>query len=212
MVSSVAILIVYFVVWAVVHSLLASLRVKDWARRRLGPSVNRWYRLAYVVFATITSGPMLLLVRLLPDRRLYTVAAPWRWVMVGGQVAAVAGMVWAVLKTGPSYFLGLSQLLARQSTAGKLQVQGFYCRVRHPLYLLAILFIWLTPAMSVNLLTLYALITLYFVVGSVHEESRLIAEFGDAYRDYQQQVPRLIPRPGRCYAAALGKSPTEASG
>jgi len=31
-------------------------------------------------------------------------------------------------------------------------------------------------------------------------EKRLLAEFGDVYRDYQQQVPRLIPRPSRCYA------------
>jgi hypothetical protein len=54
--------------------------------------------------------------------------------------------------------------------------------------------------MTVNLLTVYILITLYFYVGSFHEERRLLAEFSDAYRDYQQQVPRLIPRPGRCYS------------
>jgi protein-S-isoprenylcysteine O-methyltransferase Ste14 len=70
--------------------------------------------------------------------------------------------------------------------------------------LFGILFIWLTPAMTMNLLTLYVLTTLYFVVGSVHEEHRLLDEFGAAYRDYQRQVPRLIPRPGRCYAPPSG--------
>ncbi len=54
--------------------------------------------------------------------------------------------------------------------------------------------------MTVNLLTAYILIILYFYVGSLHEERRLLAEFGDAYRDYYQQVPRLIPRPDRCYS------------
>jgi protein-S-isoprenylcysteine O-methyltransferase Ste14 len=98
----------------------------------------------------------------------------------------------------------LSQLLARRSTDDTLQVRGFYCYVRHPLYLFAILFVWLTPAMTVNMATLYSLITLYFVVGSVHEEGRLVAQFGAAYRAYQRQVPRLIPRPGRCYATAEG--------
>jgi protein-S-isoprenylcysteine O-methyltransferase Ste14 len=202
--SSVIILSAYFVVWAVVHSLLASLRVKDWARRRLGAGVDRWYRLAYVVFATATSLPMFAMGALLPDRGLYVVPTPWRWLMIGGQVAALAGAAGAVLQTGPSYFLGLSQLLARRSTDDTLQVRGFYCYVRHPLYLFAILFVWLTPAMTVNMATLYSLITLYFVVGSVHEEGRLVAQFGAAYRAYQRQVPRLIPRPGRCYATAEG--------
>jgi protein-S-isoprenylcysteine O-methyltransferase Ste14 len=83
-------------------------------------------------------------------------------------------------------------------------VRGFYCYVRHPIYSFSLLLLWLTPAMTVNLLTVYVLTTLYFYVGSLHEERRLLAEFGEAYRDYQQQVPRLIPRPGRCYAPSSG--------
>ena len=198
--SSVLILIAYFTVWAVVHSWLASLRFKAWTRRQLGPSVDRWYRLAYVVFAALTLLPMLAMVALLPDRALYLVAPPWRWLMVAGQVAALVALAGAVLQTGPSYFLGLSQLFGRRSAESDLQVRGFYCRVRHPLYLFAIILIWLTPGMTINLMTLYAMMTLYFIVGSVPEEHRLIAEFGQAYRDYQRQVPRLIPRPGHCYA------------
>jgi protein-S-isoprenylcysteine O-methyltransferase Ste14 len=168
-----------------------------------------------VIFATATTLPMVAMGALLPDRTLYVVPTPWRWLMIGGQVAALAGAAGAVLQTGPSYFLGLSQLLARRSTddgcdpVDALQVRGFYCYVRHPLYLFAILFVWLTPAMTVNLATLYGLITLYFVVGSVHEEGRLVTEFGAAYRAYQRQVPRLIPRPGRCYAAAEEMAPDD---
>ena len=201
--SSVVVLAVYFVVWAVVHSLLASMRVKRWARERLGAGVDRWYRLAYVAFAVVTVLPTLVMVALLPDRTLYVVPAPWLWVMLGGQVLSLAGILGAVFQAGPSYFLGLSQLFARRSGgAGPLQVRGFYCHVRHPLYLFSILFIWLTPALTVNVLVLYVLITLYFIVGSVHEEKRLLAEFGAAYRDYQRQVPWLIPRLRRCYAAS----------
>jgi protein-S-isoprenylcysteine O-methyltransferase Ste14 len=203
--SSVLILTIYFVVWAVVHSALASLPFKRWTRRVLGAGVDRWYRLAYVAFSVITLLPLLLSFALLPDRTLYVVASPWRWLMVGGQLLALAGMVGAVLQTGPSYFLGLSQLFARQPAGSdSLQVRGFYCWVRHPSYLFGALFIWLTPAMTVNSLTLYVLITLYFAVGSLHEEQRLLDEFGAAYRDYQRQVPWLIPRPGRCYAAPAG--------
>jgi protein-S-isoprenylcysteine O-methyltransferase Ste14 len=198
---SVLTLVICFIVWAGVHSLLASLPFKDWTRHALGDSVDRWYRLVYVVFAGASGLPLLLMVALLPDRALYTVAPPWRWLMRGGQGLALAAAIWAVLQTGPTYFLGLSQLLDRGSAqADTLQVRGFYCWVRHPLYLLSIIILWLSPAMTVNTLTFYILITLYFAIGSLHEERRLLAEFGDAYRDYQRQVPWLIPIPGRCYS------------
>ena len=62
---------------------------------------------------------------LLPDRTLYVVPPPWRWVMLGGQLAVLAGLVGALLQTGPSYFLGLSQLFARRSgREGTLQVKS----------------------------------------------------------------------------------------
>jgi protein-S-isoprenylcysteine O-methyltransferase Ste14 len=47
--------------------------------------------------------------------------------------------------------------------------------------------------MTTNLLTTYLLFTLYFYFGSVFEERRLLAEFGEAYQDYQRRVPRFIP-------------------
>ncbi len=37
----------------------------------------------------------------------------------------------------------------------------------------------------------------YFFVGSIFEERKLVREFGAAYRAYQQRVPRLLPRPWR---------------
>jgi protein-S-isoprenylcysteine O-methyltransferase Ste14 len=40
-------------------------------------------------------------------------------------------------------------------------------------------------------------LTLYLYIGSVFEEQRLVDEFGDNYINYQQDVPRLIPRPPR---------------
>ena len=196
MAVSVVGLVLFFVVYAVVHSLLASLGVKKWARQWLGPGTDRWYRLAYNLFAVISLLPILPLIVLLPDKTLYIVAPPWRWLMVGGQVLALIGLVTALLQTDPWHFLGLSQLVARQSVGtGSLNVTGCYGWVRHPLYSFSILFLWLTPAMTVNLLTVFVLFTLYFYVGSIYEERRLLAEFGQAYREYQQRVPRLIPFP-----------------
>ena len=200
-------LIVSFTSWAVVHSLLANLRVKTWARRTFGERVNRWYRLGFVVLAVVTLAPILLLFALLPDRTLYVVPVPWRWVMIAGQTVGVAGAAAAVLQTGAFRFVGLAQVFEPLPVEGDgvpLQVRGLYCHVRHPIYFFSLLLMWLTPMMTTNLLTLYMLMTVYFYVGSVHEESRLLAEFGEAYRGYQRRVPRLIPRLRRCYPSSRG--------
>lgn len=200
MLSSVLVLITFFVLYAALHSLLASPPVKQWTRRRFGPGVDRWYRLAYNVFAAVSLLPLLPLLALLPDRVLYIAPSPWRWLLLAGQFLALLGLGVAALQTDVWRFLGLSQLLGKQpSGSGSLQISGFYCWVRHPLYLFSLLLIWLTPAMTVNLLTMYLLFTLYFYIGTFFEERRLLAEYGPAYQDYQRRVPRLIPRPDRCY-------------
>ncbi len=120
--------------------------------------------------------------------------------MRGVQLLAMIGFLIAFWETKPLDFLGLEQLRPGQkSDPDSLRITGMYCRMRHPLYTFGILFIWMTPTMTVNGLVIFFFTTLYLYIGSIHEESRLVTEFGTAYEDYQQHVPRLIPRPGRCY-------------
>ena len=191
---SVLILIIFFVAYAVLHSLLAGLPIKDWAQRVFGVGVERWYRLAYNAIAVITLLPLFPLLAWLPIQTLYLVPGPWRWLMVGGQLLALAALAVTLLQTGLLHFLGLAQVVAeRPAESGTLSVNGFYAWIRHPLYYFSLLFLWLTPVMTTTLLTTYLLFTLYFYLGSFFEERRLVAEFGSAYRDYQQRVPRLIP-------------------
>lgn len=204
MVTSALLIAFSFAAWAAVHSWLASLAVKDWARRVLGPGVERWYRLAYVGLAVLTLAPLPVLLALLPDRTLYVVPTPWRWLLVAGQVGGAIGAGVAIWQTGLFEFVGLAPLFGGVRTAGgALQVRGLYCYVRHPIYLFSMILLWLTPVMTVNLLVTYLLFMLYFYVGSLHEEQRLVAEFGEVYRRYQRRVPRFIPRRGRCRLVAV---------
>lgn len=194
MLLSVLTLILFFAIYALTHSLLASLGLKAWARRTFGPGTDRWYRLAYNMFAVVSLLPLFPMLALLPDQTLYLVPSPWRWLMVLGQLAGLAGLGLTLLQTGALHFLGISQLVAADpDESGSLTTTGFYRWVRHPLYFFSLLFIWLTPALTVNLLTAFVLFTLYFYIGSIYEERRLLAEFGDAYGQYQRNVPRLIP-------------------
>ena len=71
--------------------------------------------------------------------------------------------------------------------------RGLYRYVRHPLYTLSILFIWLTPVLTWNALALNIGVTLYMVIGSYFEERKLLDAFGEEYAGYRQRTPMLVP-------------------
>jgi len=195
----------YFCLWALVHSLLAGCALKRWTCRAFGSGCARWYRAAFNAVAGLTLLPLLAMILWLPDRTLYTVSPPWRWLSLFGQLLAFVALVWTLLQTDVLRFAGLSQLQGRdRARPESLQVQGFYCYVRHPLYLFSLVIVWLTPRMSASLLTLYCLMTLYFYVGSVFEERKLLVEFGPAYARYRGQVPRFLPRLKPCNPLDIG--------
>ncbi len=198
--GSVLVITLFFGLYGAVHSWLASLLVKNWLRRQLGPAVDRWYRLAYNIFAVITFLPMPALLAVLPRQMLYVAPWPWSWLLAAGQLAALVAAGFTLLQTGLFHFLGLTQLVAnRPAETTPLNFGGFYRWVRHPLYTFSLIFLWLTPVMTTNSLAAYILFSLYFYVGSGYEERRLIAEYGPVYQAYCRAVPRLVPWPGRRY-------------
>lgn len=193
-------LILYFTLYAIIHSWLAGASVKQRVRQMFGPRADRYYRLGYNLFAVVTLVPMLGMMVLLPNQTLYVIPSPWQGLMVGGQLLAVGLALFSVWQTGLLHFLGLTQLFKAQPVANMpLNLGGFYAWVRHPLYTFALMFMWLSPIMSTNTLTTFMLFSLYFYFGSIYEERRLVAEFGSTYEAYRRQVPRLIPRLGHSY-------------
>ena len=189
---AVAILATSVVAWGAVHSWLASQPVKDSAVRMLGERRVRAYRLAYNAFAFISFLPILVLLRTLPDHPLYSVPAPWMFFFLAGQATAALCLLMAMLQTDALHFVGVRQLIGRPRPS-ELNTRGFYSLVRHPLYLFGLLFLWLTPIMSVNLLTLFVMLSIYLFVGASFEERRLRSEFGKQYEDYRQSTPMIIP-------------------
>jgi protein-S-isoprenylcysteine O-methyltransferase Ste14 len=78
----------------------------------------------------------------------------------------------------------------------RLLREGIYDRVRHPRYL-GLIFSTAAVACITNYEGMY-LVFLAFVIAIVGvirlEERELLERFGDAYRTYMSEVPRLVPR------------------
>jgi protein-S-isoprenylcysteine O-methyltransferase Ste14 len=90
--------------------------------------------------------------------------------------------------------VGITEL-KNESSDEALISQGIYRLARHPRYLAVIVGL-LASALIVNYLGVY-LLALLMVPGlysvAVLEERELMARFGQRYRDYASNVPRLFP-------------------
>ena len=193
MVLSTIISVFSLAAFAVIHSLTASLPFKRLILRIAGPSAETLYLPVYSLITVLTILPLVYLLYKNPGRILYKIRSPWRWLMVGGQLIA-AIIAPRAFQDAPHRFKIRSQLSApRTPEAGSLNIRGIYRWVRDPFLLSGLVMIWLTPIMTGNLLVIYLLTTIYLFLGSLHWETRLVAQFGDEYREYQKRVNRIIP-------------------
>jgi len=185
-------LILSIIVWGIVHSVTASLGFKESLRRTFGAGFMRFYRLLYNVFSAVSFVPILYLSAVLPTQNLYRVTSPLNYLMLAGQGLSVLLLLIAVLQTDTLSFVGLRQLVEEEKL-GKLITKGFYQYMRHPLYTFGLLFIWLSPSVSVNSFVLYVSLTIYILVGAYFEERKLLREYGQEYADYKSATPMIIP-------------------
>ena len=186
------VLILASALWGFIHSLTASLKTKEAVSRTFGPAVMNWFRLSYNMFSVISFLPVFILAVILPDRPLYAIPDPWADITTILRVMAVVALFSGVIQTDVWSFLGLRQITGGQSES-TMVTSGLYRFVRHPLYSAGLVFIWLTPEMSLNRLVLYFSLTIYILIGTYFEERKLIREFGKPYEDYQSKTPMLVP-------------------
>lgn len=188
-------IILAVLIYGFFHSLLASLWVKRRAHLWFGPETERWYRLAYNALAVLSLIPILAMTALLPDRTLYAIPSPWAIIPLSIQGLAFIALIVGLWQTGLLSFFGLQQFLHPPSSSPPVMVMsGLYRWVRHPLYTAGLVFIWLTPVMTLNILAMNLGLSIYLVVGALLEERKLIKEYGIDYEEYMARTPMLIPR------------------
>jgi protein-S-isoprenylcysteine O-methyltransferase Ste14 len=188
-------------VFGLVHSALASRAAKRKAAELLGErDRNGLYRLFYIGQSLATFAALAAYARRQPGRELYHVRGPLAWALRAGQAALVHATA-AARQVGVGRMLGLASFAAwlgrgpvppepeaqgpAPSDDGAMRATGPFAWSRHPLNFSPLPVFWLNPRMTTNLLAFNVAATAYLVVGSVHEEARLRAAYGDAYRDYQ---------------------------
>jgi protein-S-isoprenylcysteine O-methyltransferase Ste14 len=180
--------------YGLLHTLLASKKAKTLANNWFGSKTEQWYRLAYNLLAVVTLLPILLLPIILPDKEIYRIRFPWIILTIAVQLSAVIFLFLGIKQTGITSFIGLRQLLLPEDISPpRLVTDGLYRYVRHPLYTAGLVFIWLIPAMTWNLLALIIGLSAYTIIGAYFEERKLLLEFGDAYAEYRRKTPMLVP-------------------
>jgi protein-S-isoprenylcysteine O-methyltransferase Ste14 len=90
-------------------------------------------------------------------------------------------------------FFGIRQTQKKEK-GQVIQKHGFYGIVRHPMYLGA--FVYFTASMTHAPLPQflgYLILAIYVIIGTFREDRRLLRELGDVYREYQKEVPMILP-------------------
>ncbi len=181
-------------VFAAQHSVMAREGFKRWWTKTVPQPVERS---TYVLFSSL----LLLLLF-------------WQWRPMGGIIWDVQDptgrvILWSLFAFGwllvlVATFLinhfdlfGLRQvylyLRGKEYTPLRFRTPGPYRYVRHPLYVGWLFAFWATPTMTAAHLVFAIATTAYILIAIQLEERDLINSLGQAYADYRQRVPMIIP-------------------
>jgi protein-S-isoprenylcysteine O-methyltransferase Ste14 len=199
---------VAFAVFAVIHSALLTPMARAALEAALGPQRFRgWFRALYSAQAVAFFAIFAVYAASLPDALLLRTGTGATVFLWGVRLAALAFLARCVSDFGFLRFLGLSQwgewrrgggpVAGDGVDSGELVVTGPYRWVRHPMYAAALVFLWAQPRWTANGLAFAVGASLYLWLGSLLEERRLQACYGEAYRTYARRTPRLLPFLGR---------------
>jgi len=189
-------LAVLWIAWCVLHSAMICPSVTTYLRGRFKRGF-RFYRLLFNVVALATMAPIVFYEK--------SIDGGWMlwWEGTGKviQIFLVGVAFWLFFSGARHYdlrqFLGIRQIregISTKSLTGghDIDTRGILGIIRHPWYAGGLILIWTRDVTSAILITNIVL-TVYLIVGTFLEERKLIMEYGDKYRAYQERVPMFIP-------------------
>ncbi len=184
--------------YCAVHSALITISVTSWLKTVLA-SGYRYYRLFFNLFSVVTLVPLVMYshsARFSPEA-VFAWSGDWRipkYCLVAlGVVLVLAGARhYSMLQ-----FLGIRQIRketerSAMTASGDLDDSGVLGLVRHPWYVAVFILIW-TSDLNGAAITVNLVLSAYLIVGTLLEERKLVIEFGEQYRRYQDRVSMFIP-------------------
>lgn len=193
-------------IFAIVHSALASLSAKRTARSLAGErTADGLYRFVFNGFSVLTFAGLVRFIWPLPDRRLYRIGGIPSVLLRAGQLATVGAMIQTNRMNGFGQVTGIKH--AREFVDGKPISttpvaqhptpdgecldgwRGMFRLSSHPNNYLVLFLYWLSPVMTLKWASVGLVTSIYMVLGSIHEDRRLLAAYGDRYRCYRARVP-----------------------
>ncbi|WP_094607293.1 hypothetical protein SPSIL_035970 [Sporomusa silvacetica DSM 10669] len=190
------ILALLWCLWCTLHSVMISTTITNYLKNKMR-SKYRFYRLIFNLISLTTLIPVALYSAGLKGQVLF------HW---DGFLLIIQSLLMIIVLT--LFFSGLKKYDMLQlsgirqiksgnshailSATGDIDTSGIFRITRHPWYLAVIIFIWIRD-IYVSTLIINLILTVYIVIGTVLEENKIIAEYGNGYRDYQEKVSMLFP-------------------
>ncbi|HLT91168.1 MAG TPA: isoprenylcysteine carboxylmethyltransferase family protein [Woeseiaceae bacterium] len=159
-------------------------------------------RSAYVLVASAVLVILLWQWRPIPTPVIWQADTAWTaaigWSVMG---LGVAILLWATFLIDHFELLGLRQgwdtLRGQPLHSPAFVTPWLYKLVRHPQYLGWLMIFWGTPTMTAGHLLFAAGMSVYIGIAMRFEERDLSRHIGEPYRRYREEVPALVPLPGR---------------
>ena len=193
-------------IWAgycFVHSFLISIRFTKYLTRIL-KSYYAFYRLFYVLFSLVTLIWLINYTAQFDTEIVIRYSQLWSIIRQVLTWASLLMFFWAFFFNYDSLsFFGIRQILNygkvnQIDRSEEIKKNGLLSLTRHPMYLALIIYLW-CQTFTIADIIVNTILTIYVIIGTILEEKKLVLEFGDAYRKYQQEVPMLIPFTKRKY-------------
>jgi methanethiol S-methyltransferase len=190
------ILALLWITFCALHSALISITVTDYLQRKIS-NTYRFYRLFYNIFSIVTLIPVVIFSLSIKQEPFFVwdgYLLPLKYILLlSGIFLFVAG----AKHYSFAQFFGLAQIKEKNNSmlineTGRLSSRGILGVVRHPFYAGIFPLIWAND-LDVTALITNVILSIYVLIGTFLEERKLIAEFGDAYLEYQQRVSMLFP-------------------
>ena len=187
-----------WIAYCAIHSALISIGITNFFRRMLGTHYC-YYRLLYNAFSLITLILLLAYSRAprFQGSMLLVWSGNWRIAQFILILVAIVLVVSGARHYSISQFMGLQQIRSRKSTggltrSGDIDTMGVLGITRHPWYLAVFILLWVSDQNTGSII-INGILSAYLVAGTLLEERKLVVEFGDRYREYQQKVSMFIP-------------------